>query len=201
MDEQSFYTPARTVATETAVKGSRFVATLNPVGSKQQADTILAEISGRHASAAHHCFAYRFGAGDDCIYRVDDAGEPGGTGGKPILQALEARNVSNAILVVTRYFGGTKLGIGGLIRAYSAAAFAVLDRCRLTLVEPTSTMTISFQYDDTGNVHKILHQYDGVITNTRYGACTKMDITAPRKNARQLVAALRNITRGEIAIE
>lgn len=75
---------------------------------------------------------------------MEDDGEPGNTVSKPILQALEARNVSNAMLVVTRYFGGTKLGIGGLIRAYSAAAFAALDACKLALVEPTSELAIIF---------------------------------------------------------
>ena len=201
MESKSFYTPQSAASMEISVKGSRFIATLDHTSSKEEADEILNKVAAQNPSATHNCFAYRLGIGDDGIFRVEDDGEPGNTAGKPILQALEARNVSNAMLVVTRYFGGTKLGIGGLIRAYSAAAFAALDACKLALVEPTSELAIIFPYDATGIVHKVLNQFNCTILETNYGARTSMSIELPLKNRKPLQVALRDMTRGEISIE
>ncbi|MFQ5632913.1 MAG: IMPACT family protein, partial [bacterium] len=167
----------------------------------EHAENIMAKISKQYASASHHCAAYRVGIGDNCICRADDAGEPAGSAGKPILQALETRNVSDAVLVVTRYFGGTKLGIGGLIRAYSSAAFAVLDLAKLQTVQAMAKITLTFGYHDTGKIHQYVNIYHARILRTNYGNRVKMDLSVPEEEKEVLLKSLKDVTRGEIEIE
>ncbi|MCA9739293.1 MAG: YigZ family protein, partial [Gemmatimonadetes bacterium] len=120
-------TVARAVRVEIPrIKGSRFIADLVPVSDAAQADAAVDAARAAFPDARHHCFAWRVGARGD-TFRFGDDGEPAGSAGRPILQHLEGLDVTDAVLVVTRYFGGTKLGVGGLIRAYGGAAAAALE--------------------------------------------------------------------------
>ncbi len=102
-------------------KKSRFIACVTPVSSEEEASTFIAEVKKRHRDAAHNCYAFSVGdKGELC--RASDDGEPSGTAGRPILDVINGEAVRNVCIVVTRYFGGTLLGTGGLVRAYSAAA-------------------------------------------------------------------------------
>jgi uncharacterized YigZ family protein len=197
-DKESYFTVRHPTQVESRVKASRFIAQLHSAVSKDAVEDIILEIARKHTSATHNCFAYRLGIGDNCVYRADDAGEPAGTAGKPILQALQARKVSDAALVVTRYFGGTKLGIGGLIRAYSEAAFSVLDNAELELVEPTTTVACTFAYEETGKVHKIVNIYKARILETKYNTQVRLIFLVLEKYERRLKDDLINITRGKI---
>ena len=106
-------------------KGSRFIATAVPVADEDAAKAALAQLRAEMPDATHHCSAWRIAA--PSLERANDDGEPGGSAGRPILSAIQGRNLVNVAVIVTRYFGGTKLGVGGLVRAYGAAAAAVLD--------------------------------------------------------------------------
>ena len=122
----------RTVATRVSheipkIKGSRFIATVAPAGSRAAAEAIVEALRDCHPGARHTCFAYRLGAAGD-VFRYADDGEPSGTAGRPILRQIEGRGLTAMVVVVTRYFGGTKLGAGGLLRAYAAAAGAGPDQ-------------------------------------------------------------------------
>lgn len=108
-------------------KGSKFISYAMPVNSVEEAKAEIARLRKEHHKARHVCFAYRLGENAE-IYRAADDGEPGGTAGKPILRCLESRNLTNSMVAVVRYFGGTLLGTGGLIRAYRAAAEDALDK-------------------------------------------------------------------------
>ncbi|MCK9560985.1 MAG: YigZ family protein, partial [Candidatus Marinimicrobia bacterium] len=109
------------------VKDSRFIGYCFPVATKSEAERRITEIGRQHKKATHVCWAYRVYENNQLLYYINDAGEPHGAAGAPILKALSGRNLINTLCIVVRYFGGTKLGIGGLIRAYGATAGKVLD--------------------------------------------------------------------------
>ncbi|RME00130.1 MAG: YigZ family protein [Calditrichaeota bacterium] len=197
-ESESYFTPEQLTVAEYRVKDSRFIAHLAPTDSKETAENFVREIASKYADATHHCFAYRLGVGDSAIYRADDAGEPAGTAGRPILQALESRSVSDAVLVVTRYFRGTKLGIGGLIRAYRGAALAVIDPAPLIEVLPKVIRKIAYAYKYTGAVHKVLNQFGAVALNMSYEEMPVLEYSVVRKNDEPLREALLNATSGKI---
>jgi len=116
---------------EERVKDSRFIATAAPVSDEKEANTFISEIKKEFHDASHNCSAWRIGRGNKSIYRYNDDGEPSGTGGRPILKAIEIRELSDICVVVTRYFGGTKLGTGGLSRAYGQLATELLKKSEI----------------------------------------------------------------------
>ena len=111
---------------EIKIKGSRFIAEAMPVARVEAAEKEIAAVCKREFNATHHCTAYRIGPNGD-VFRYNDDGEPSGTAGIPILRQIDGRSLTDTLVVVTRYFGGTKLGTGGLIRAYGDAARQVLE--------------------------------------------------------------------------
>src|SRR5690606_11612852 len=117
---------AGTARAELREKGSRFIAEVFPVETEEEAAAAIEAVRRREHAATHHCTAYRLGPEGE-LFRASDDGEPSGTAGLPILRQIEARGLTNTLVVVTRYFGGTKLGRGGLIRAYGEAAARALD--------------------------------------------------------------------------
>lgn len=201
MSFETYFTVKNPAYVEIRIKDSRFLAHIHHSDTKENAEKIITDLSQQYASATHNCWAYRLGVGDDCNYKSDDGSEPAGTAGKPILQALETRNVSNAVLLVTRYFGGTKLGIGGLIRAYGRAAFTVLDIAELKAVEPMTIIHLLFDYKETGNVHNCLGAYQPQILDTKYSDKVKLKLSIPSKNQKKLIASLNDITHGAVEFE
>ncbi|KAB7624306.1 IMPACT family protein [Alkalilimnicola sp. S0819] len=124
---EAHYVPAGPAEVELEVKKSRFIARAEAVADREQAMTVLAEARARYPDARHHCWAYVLG--DPASARsaaMNDDGEPGGTAGKPILNVIQHKQIGDVMVVVSRYFGGVKLGAGGLVRAYSGATEAVL---------------------------------------------------------------------------
>ncbi|MCK4606997.1 MAG: YigZ family protein, partial [candidate division Zixibacteria bacterium] len=117
MDDQ-YYEIAGPARIEIKRKGSRFIAETGAVSSVEEAHEQLETVRSREHAATHHCYAYRVGIADEARFKYSDDGEPGGTAGRPIYDVICGCEVTNALLVVTRYFGGTKLGTGGLARAY-----------------------------------------------------------------------------------
>ena len=152
-DRDRYHTIAGRMRAERKVIGSRFIATAVPVTSKDDAKRYLAEIHEEFFDATHHCYAYRLGM-HGLNFRTADDGEPSGTAGKPILFALQKFGVSDVLLVVSRYFGGTKLGRGGLARAYAGAADDVLALCEKTPVYKTIPVKVFCTYED---VQTVLH--------------------------------------------
>lgn len=130
---------------ETKIKGSRFIGQAFPIESKDLAENILQNIRKKNYSATHNCFAYSLGANSE-IFRYSDDGEPSGTAGKPIFQAINHFDYKNILVVVTRYFGGTKLGVGPLARAYYDSAKEVLEKCEKKIVFLTTKFEIESDY-------------------------------------------------------
>lgn len=155
---QSFTTIAGTVRTELKVRGSRFIGTALPVRSKEEAMAELARIQKEFWDATHNCYAYRL-APDGLQYRFSDDGEPTGSAGKPILFVMQQRGLVDLLVVVTRYFGGTKLGVGGLVRAYGDTVAAVLDLAEKVLRFPTDRLRIFTPYEDMRVVRALVERY------------------------------------------
>ncbi len=140
-------------------KGSKFLAYAYPVENDAQAKSHLNDLYELHPKAVHHCYAYRLGA-DRMSYRMSDDGEPSGTAGRPILNTLYSRNVTNLLVVVVRYFGGTLLGVPGLINAYKAATEAALDLAEIITRHYFSVYRLSFQYHQMNDVMRIVKEMD-----------------------------------------
>lgn len=158
------------------VKGSRFVATLAPVASEDEALAVVAEVEAEWADASHHCWAFRLMGGRA---RSDDAGEPSGSAGRPILARLEGREITDAVVVVTRWFGGTKLGVGGLIRAYGGCAGKALDAAEIIEVEERRPLVVAHDWDDTAAVQTVLARAELEPVDTAYGAAVRLTLSVP----------------------
>ncbi|MBN2000593.1 YigZ family protein [candidate division KSB1 bacterium] len=127
-------------------KGSKFLCLAEPVSSKHLAESVIQNVRVKYFDATHHCYAYSIGSGSEKIFRFNDDGEPSGTAGKPILQAITSRRLSQLIVIVVRYFGGTKLGTGGLIRAYGGVAAQTLDKAEIVTTYLTEQLDLQFSY-------------------------------------------------------
>lgn len=139
-------------------KGSKFLAFAYPVSSEEEISQCLADIRKQYHDARHHCYAWRLGP-EKLRYRVNDDGEPSGSAGKPILGQIQSRDLSNILLVVVRYFGGTLLGVGGLIRAYRSAASDALDKNVLAERRVFDKMKLEFEYLRMNSVMKLIKDY------------------------------------------
>jgi uncharacterized YigZ family protein len=156
--DASFKTITERKRVELKVRGSRFIGTAIPVHSKEQANDELEKIRKEFWDATHNCYAWRL-APDGLQYRFADDGEPSGSAGKPILFVIQQRELVNVLVVVTRYFGGTKLGVGGLARAYSDAAIAALDLAGVETIHPTDTFRIFTPYEDMRAIRQLVDTY------------------------------------------
>lgn len=153
-------------------KASRFLAAAIPVETSEQAEAEVAAIRKRYFDATHHCTAWRLGT-DGTSYAHDD-GEPRGTAGRPILRQIEGRHLTNTLVVVTRYFGGTLLGTGGLVRAYGDAAAQALDACEVAVRVRRERLRLRFAYPDTAPAMHLLQRFDAVIEATHYDEATEL---------------------------
>lgn len=154
-DTDIYYSIEARVRDETKVKGSRFIATVSPANSKWEAIAFIDTIKAEFFDATHNCWAYRIGY-EGLEYRSSDDGEPSGSAGKPILFAIQKHDLTDIAVVVTRYFGGTKLGIGPLARAYTDSTNNVLNQCKKKPVFRTVTLKIFCTYEDYQIVKKIV---------------------------------------------
>ena len=157
-ERDKYYTIQRRERAERKILGSRFIATVFPIHGKDEAKTYLAEISSEFFDATHHCYAYRLGI-HGLDFRTADDGEPSGTAGKPILFVIQKFGVSDVLLVVSRYFGGIKLGRGGLARAYAGAAEDVMARCEKEPVYRTIPVKVFCTYEDIQTVLACTDRY------------------------------------------
>jgi len=138
-------------------KGSKFIALAFPVDDEIKVKEKLEEVRKKFYDARHHCYAYRLGF-DKLTYRVNDDGEPSGTAGKPIFGQFLSNDLTNILVIVVRYFGGTKLGVGGLIKAYKTATAEALKEQLFIVRKVLDVYEINFDYDQMNDVMKILKE-------------------------------------------
>ena len=144
-------------------KGSKFIGLAYPVQHEQQVKEILQGLKKEHHTANHHCYAYRLGA-DKLTFRANDDGEPSNTAGKPILGQIQSHDLTDILIVVVRYFGGTLLGVSGLIHAYKTTAAETIKVSKVVEKQILFSYTIHFPFEQLNDVMKILKQSDSRIT-------------------------------------
>lgn len=152
---------------ELTEKKSRFIGYAMPVESEEAAYALVEAIKKKHYDARHHCYAFAVGT-EPTLYRFSDDGEPQGTAGKPILEVMTGREVVNACIVVTRYFGGTLLGTGGLVRAYTEAARLALANAGICVMQHVKLVDITANYNDAGKIQYFLNSGQIRITSADY---------------------------------
>ncbi len=191
-----FRTLAREVRWEPEkTRGSRFLAVLAPVRGREAAQELVARLRAEFPDATHHCWAWRLGrAGDD--WRYGDDGEPAGSAGRPMLQQLEGRDVTDVAAVVVRWFGGTKLGVGGLVRAYGGAVAEALDRSEIREVVVTRTLAVEHPYACSGAVQGVLAAAGVAPREAAYGETVRFLVDVPEDAADAFAHELAERTAG-----
>ncbi len=194
-DADSIFVLAEYSSSEIKIKGSRFIAEAHPVPDEDTAKAIIGATRKREYNATHHCTAYRIGDSGD-ISRFNDDGEPSGTAGMPILRQIASRNLTNTLVIVVRYYGGTKLGTGGLIRAYGQATSDVLNLSKIETVTRRTPVNVRFSYTDTSPALHTIGLFDVKIAETRYGDDTTMDLEVRNSEVERFLTAFRDALSG-----
>ncbi|MFD1811073.1 IMPACT family protein [Rhodococcus gannanensis] len=183
------------IEVETEIKHSRFIAVLRRVAGPAEAQEFLDEQRRRYPDARHHCWAYITGdEPSERAERAGDDGEPGGTAGVPMLQVLRTRDLVDVAVVVTRYFGGIKLGAGGLVRAYSGAVAAAVDAAPLLGRERLELFAVEVGHDTAGRVEAELRGRGVAVVGTAYGAA--VTFTLATRDPGTLAAVVAETTSG-----
>jgi len=166
-------------------KGSRFLAYAHPFRQESDLKGIIAELKARHPKARHHCWAYRL-TPDGSVYRVNDDGEPSGTAGRPILNVLLSKDITNIIVVVVRYFGGTLLGVPGLINAYKTATEKAIASATLVEKNVTETLRIEFDYPHMDTVMRLVKAESLTILHRRFDNRCSMEVAVRKAHAERI---------------
>jgi uncharacterized YigZ family protein len=165
--EDTYRTIQEPSAGEFKDRGSKFLAFAYPITHEKEVKILIDELKNQHPKANHHCFAFRLGL-DKTNFRVNDDGEPTGTAGRPILNVLYSKELTNILIVVVRYFGGTLLGVPGLINAYKSGALAAISNAKIIEKTVNSTYEISFDFDKMNEVMKVIKEFNLKIINQTY---------------------------------
>jgi uncharacterized YigZ family protein len=190
--------PGRETRTEIQVLNSRFIATAAPVFSVDQAKEFVARIRGEFADATHNVPAFLVGYGTSVIAHCSDDGEPSGTAGRPALAVLRGSGLGDVAVVVTRYFGGTKLGTGGLVRAYGDAVRAVLDVLPRAEKVPTQTVLVVAEYNFFERVRLAVDAHRGEILDEEFAADVTVTARFPVVRVPGFQQALQEMSNGTI---
>ncbi len=187
--------------TEFIEKRSRFIGEVIPVASKDEAEKYIARRRVEHPDATHVIYAFVVGPPKSMSMGMSDCGEPKGTAGKPVLEILKGSGITNAALTVVRYFGGTKLGTGGLVRAYSRAAREALEKVPFERYEVRVPFLLSLPYDLYDPAKRVIESLAGHVVTEDFGTAVDVSGEIARKNARQLEEGIRDISRGGVEVE
>jgi uncharacterized YigZ family protein len=195
----SFFTLAGESSHEIKIKGSRFIALGHHAESEAEAMEILDDIRKREHAATHHCFAYVIGVGRE-IFKYGDDGEPTGTAGRPIYQAVTGKNLTDVLVVVVRYFGGVKLGTGGLTRAYAQAAGELLDRAGIVEKLICNRLTFSIPFSIYDRILRIINDSGYRIIDQDFAEQVTMIIDVRKSHTERFIGRFTELTGGRIGI-
>jgi uncharacterized YigZ family protein len=184
------------------IKGSRFIAHVAPARNEAEARSLIARIGKEFSDARHTCWAMRIGSPSSpgFLERSSDDGEPSGSAGRPILAQLAGHGMSDTVAVVVRYFGGVKLGVGGLMRAYGGAAGQCLDRAKVRAIVRTRHLTLHFAWEQSGAVEALLTTEGISPRSSDYGASVTITIEVPEVDGERITSSLRDRTGGKITV-
>ena len=179
-------------------KGSKFIALAYPAYTEDAVKEVLAGLRKQYYDARHHCYAYSLGA-DKSRYRANDDGEPNHSAGDPILGQIRSFDLSNVLVVVVRYFGGTKLGVSGLITAYKTAAAEALSNATIIEKHETTFLKVNFAYPQMNDVMSLVKEYELGITDQQFELDCRMTLEVRRKLAEEVKGRLEGIE--EVTLE
>src|SRR3954469_14059967 len=198
--QDEYRTVARAGVHETEVNRSRFLCALAPAATEKEAQDFVASVRKEHADATHNCYAYVIGA-DAGVQKASDDGEPGGTAGVPMLQMLLRRDMRYAVAVVTRYFGGVKLGAGGLIRAYGGAVGEALDALGTVTRRRFRLATDTVDHQRAGKLENDLRATGRVVRDVRYAETVTIEVGLPEADVAAFRGWLADATAGTAGLE
>ena len=178
-------------------RSSKFFAYAYPVSSPEEAMELVEGLRKRYYDATHHCYAYRLGA-DGGVYRANDDGEPSGTAGRPILGQMLSAGVTYCLIVVVRYFGGTKLGVSGLINAYRESAAGALAAAKIVEKTVDTIFTVAFPYVCMNDVMKTVKEEQPRIVSQHFDNLCTMTLAIRRSRAAALEAKLGNVEGADV---
>ncbi|RKI31303.1 YigZ family protein [bacterium 1xD8-6] len=184
---------------EIVEKKSRFIAQVFPVETEEEVLQILEETRKKYWDARHNCYAFVLGAGGE-ITRCSDDGEPSGTAGRPILEVLTGRRLRNVLVIVTRYFGGTLLGTGGLVRAYSQSAQAGIAASRVITKQAGCLLTVDTDYNGIGKLQYLAAQSGLAVLDTVYTESVQMKVLVPTELCGSVQKEITEATSGQAGI-
>ncbi len=192
-----YFTIDKIASAEFKDRGSKFIAYARPVGDTESFKKYLQSLKKEHAKAVHHCFAYRLGINGD-NFRVNDDGEPSGTAGKPILGQIDSKKLTNTAVVVVRYFGGTLLGVPGLINAYKTATSLVLQTLPVIQRQVEEMYTLEFDYSRMNDVMQVVRLCKCSILEQETQLFSYMKIGIPKNRLEEAIFRLQEIRNVEV---
>lgn len=195
-----YFTIEKPSVAEFKDRGSRFIGYAFPIESVSDFKERLAEIKKEHPKATHHCFAYRVGL-DGNTFRVADDGEPSGSAGRPILGQIDSKQLVNVLVIVVRYFGGTLLGVPGLINAYKNAASLCLQVTPAVQKPVVVNYRLQFDYTQLNSVMKLLKQTDCIITRQEVQLFCVMSVGIVKNRLEEIFSRLKDLNGVEITKE
>jgi len=181
---------------EIVIERSRFITTAAYVESSAQARAVIADIRKEYSGATHNCYAYIIGGEQ----KSSDDGEPQGTAGAPIMEVLKRRNLNFTLIVVTRYFGGVKLGAAGLVSAYTRAAAETLDKSQFVEHINSAVFRVELKYGDYQKAQKAIADF-GEIIDSEFNDTVNLRLAVPTENADKIVHSINELSSGSAKIE
>jgi uncharacterized YigZ family protein len=196
-----YLVPAEEIRREQIVVNSRFIASLAPVFSVEEAKAFITRIKAEFSDASHNVPVYLIGHGDSEIAHCSDAGEPSGTAGRPALAVLRGSDLGDVAVVVTRYFGGTKLGTGGLVRAYSEAVRSVVEAVLRAEKVPTHIVMAEYPYRLIERVRQVVAAHHGQVLDEEFAASVTLTARFPVEHFPAFQSTLLELTNGSAQAE
>jgi len=178
-------------------RGSKFIAYAYPISGISNFKERLAALKKEHPKAAHHCFAYRIGT-DGNNFRVSDDGEPSGSAGRPILGQIDSKQVTNVVIIVVRYFGGTLLGVPGLIHSYKTATALAFDENSIIQQPILINCRLQFDYTQMNDVMKIVKQYECVIQKQETQLFCLLEMGVPKSKREEVLNKMKDLRGVEV---
>lgn len=175
-------------------KGSKFIGYAFPINTLEDFKSRLEELKKEHNSARHFCYAYRIGVGQNEQYRYNDDGEPSSSAGKPIYGQILSNELTNVLIVVVRYFGGTKLGVGGLISAYRNGAKDSIENNTIVVKDVTRFVKLEFTYENMSGVMGLIKRYNPEILKQDFDSACEIELKIPVKVADVFLSHLEKIS-------
>lgn len=199
MSKEKIETIIKTSEFQFKEKGSLFVGRLFPIENMEEAETILADIRKKHYDATHNCYAFKLI--DEESFKYSDDGEPNGTAGIRILNAIKHFSLSNVLIISTRYYGGTKLGVGPLGKAYYNSAFGAIENATVVTKVNYSKILIDFGYDFISDVHHFINTYKVKNINNLFNESPQIECLIKPEFIKKLFEDLTTVSSGKIKVK